>query len=271
MIPLYFWVGGTTGAAAAHGAIERLRGNDAMADVQKRVALAGLMISSALLVFDLGVPARFLNMLRVLKVTSPMSVGSWILASLGGVVFASNAADWIGARRTGRALEIPAAILGPCLTAYTAALIANTATPVWHEAYAELPFVFAAGGIAGAGACGAAFCPPERARSARRMMTAGTFGGLVAMQRMESRFGPLLSEPYREGRAATLKRASAALGVAGALIALAGRTNGTATRIAAVLVAASGVCERFAITAAGKQSAADPKYVVASQRATATS
>ena len=41
LIPLYFWVGGTTGAAAAHGAIERLRGNDAMADVQKRVALAG--------------------------------------------------------------------------------------------------------------------------------------------------------------------------------------------------------------------------------------
>ena len=165
LIPLYFWVGGTTGAAAAHGAIERLRGNDAMADVQKRVALAGLVISPVLLVFDLGVPARFLNMLRVLKVTSPMSVGSWILVSLGGVVFASNAADWIGARRTGRALEIPAAILGPCLTAYTAALIANTATPVWHEAYAELPFVFAAGGIAGAGACGAAFCAPERARS----------------------------------------------------------------------------------------------------------
>ena len=230
-----------------------------------------MIIASALLVFDLGVPARFLNMLRVLKVTSPMSVGSWILVSLGGVVFASNAADWVGARRTGRALEIPAAILGPCLTAYTAALIANTATPVWHEAYAELPFVFAAGGIAGAGACGAAFCAPERARSARRMMTAGTIGGLVATKRMEARLGALLSEPYREGRAGTLKRASTALGVAGALVGLAGRTNRTATRIAAALVAASGVCERFAITAAGKQSAADPKYIVASQRANGTS
>ena len=43
-------------------------------------------------------------------------------------------------------------MLGLPLATYTAALIANTAVPAWHEARRELPFVFAAGAAASAGA-----------------------------------------------------------------------------------------------------------------------
>lgn len=267
-IPWYFWIGGTTGAAAVHCAIERARGNDALADVQKRVALAGVLVSPVLLILDLGVPMRFINMLRVFKPTSPMSMGSWILSSLGAAVAGSTLADLLGAKRVGRALEIPAALLGPCLTTYTAALIADTATPIWHEAYAQLPFVFAASGIAGAGACGVAFASRADAGSARRMMIGGALAMAVTTRRMESTLGPLLSEPYREGKAGSFKRVSGALALAGAALGMLGaRKSRTAGTIAATLVAASGVFERFAILAAGKQSAQDPKYTVEPQRA----
>jgi hypothetical protein len=36
-------------------------------------------VSPALLIADLGMPSRFLNMLRVFKIQSPMSMGSWTL------------------------------------------------------------------------------------------------------------------------------------------------------------------------------------------------
>lgn len=267
-IPWYFWIGGTTGVAAVHCAIERARGNDVLADVQKRVALAGVLVSPALLILDLGVPMRFINMLRVFKPTSPMSMGSWILSALGAAVAGSTLADLLGAKRVGRVLEIPAALLGPCLTTYTAALIADTATPIWHEAYAQLPFVFAASGIAGAGACGVAFASRENAGSARRMMIGGGLAMMLATRSMESALGPFLSEPYRKGKAGSFKRVSGALALAGAALgALGARKSRTAGTIAATLVAVSGVFERFAILAAGKQSAQDPKYTVEPQRA----
>ncbi len=111
-IPMYFFAGGMSGASAGLAYLSELRGNEVLARRAWAAALAGIAVSPPLLISDLGRPERFLNMLRMFKVTSPMSVGSWILVSLAGVVFASNAADWVGARRVGHALEIPAAILG---------------------------------------------------------------------------------------------------------------------------------------------------------------
>lgn len=48
--------------------------------ISSAVAISG---SLAALVHDLGRPARFLNMLRVIKPTSPMSLGSWLLTAYG--------------------------------------------------------------------------------------------------------------------------------------------------------------------------------------------
>ena len=97
------------------------------------------------LVHDLGRPERFLNMLRVFKPTSPLSVGSWILAPFarlrrGGRGLARSPAGcpgwagWPGWARPSSARRWPPT---------PAALIANTAVPAWHEAHRELPFVFA--------------------------------------------------------------------------------------------------------------------------------
>ena len=79
-IPVYFFTGGLAGASAGLGVLAELRGNEVLARRAWAVALAGVAVSPVLLISDLGVPTRFLNMLRMFKVTSPMSVGSWILA-----------------------------------------------------------------------------------------------------------------------------------------------------------------------------------------------
>jgi formate-dependent nitrite reductase membrane component NrfD len=265
-VPWYFWIGGTTGAACVHGLIARMRGETELAETQRWVAFAGVVVSPVLLILDLGVRHRFLNMLRVFKPTSPMSVGSWVLTALGGAVTGSLVADeLLGMPVLARACDVAAAALGPVLTTYTAVLVSNTATPAWHEANAELPLVFASSGIAGAGACATAFAPAAQRRSARRMMIVGAVAMGVSAHEMEKRLG-VLGEPYAQGKAGAYKRASSMLAMAGVGLALAGRKSTLANRAAALLIAGAGVCERFAVLAAGKQSADDPKYVVQQQR-----
>ena len=265
-IPWYFWIGGAAGAASVQCVAARARGEHGLARVQKRAALACMAVAPVLLIADLGVPARFYTMLRVFKPTSPMNLGTWILTAFGGAIAASTAAELLGMQRISRVLEVAAALLAPQVTVYTAVLLADTATPVWHEAYETLPFVFAASGVAGAGAIGCAFAPPAETRFARAMMIAGALALPAASQVMERRLGPLLAEPYRIGAAGRYGRASSALAYAGAALGVLGRKSRVATRFAAACVAAAGVFERFSVTEAGKQSALDPKYVVESQR-----
>src|SRR3954471_17174521 len=86
-IPTYFFTGGLGGASATFALAADLAGNRELARRSWLIALGGLAVSPLLLASDLGRPVRFLNMLRVFKVTSPMSVGSWFL-TLGGIATA---------------------------------------------------------------------------------------------------------------------------------------------------------------------------------------
>ena len=84
-IPLYFFVGGAAGAAAVVGAIADYTGADRKLVREARwIAAAGSVLSPALLISDLGRPMRFLNMMRVFKPQSPMSVGVWTLLGFSG-------------------------------------------------------------------------------------------------------------------------------------------------------------------------------------------
>src|SRR5581483_11084990 len=101
------------------------------------------LASPLLLISDLGRPERFLKMLRVFKVTSPMSVGSWILVVSSGASNTAAALELAGRLKLVKwAAELVSFASGPPLATYTAALIANTANPVWSEARDELPFLF---------------------------------------------------------------------------------------------------------------------------------
>ena len=149
-----------------------------------------------LLVTDLGRPERFLNMLRVFKVTSPMSVGSWILLASGGATTTAAVCEKCSAA-AGQAARQSSSLLSPGapLAAYTATLISDTAVPVWHEARRELPFIFVTGSAASAGAAATLFLPPRAATPARRLAIAGVAAGNVATAAMERRLGFVWRSP----------------------------------------------------------------------------
>jgi Polysulphide reductase, NrfD len=267
-IPLYFFAGGLGGASTGLAFLAELRGNDELARRAWAAALAGLAASPPLLISDLGVPSRFLNMLRMFKVTSPMSVGSWVLAASGPAVGVAAVNAWTGLLpRAARAARPSAAVLGLPLATYTAALISNTSVPVWHEARGRLPFVFAAGAAASAGAVAVAATPAGSARPARRLALGGAVAELVAIRAMDRGLGEV-GRPYREGAAGRYARAAQGLTAAGAVVVAAGARRSRAAALAGgALVAAGALAERFSVFRAGFQSAADPEYVVGPQRA----
>jgi formate-dependent nitrite reductase membrane component NrfD len=225
-------------------------------------------VSPALLIIDLGRPARLLNMLRVFKPTSPMSIGTWVLTGSGAANTALAACDVLdvfpGLRRTAATTS---ALLAPALCTYTAVLLADTSVPVWHEARRELPFVFASSAAASAGAAATLVTPPGEAAPARRLAVLGAGLGLAATSLMERRLGTL-AEPYKRERAGKQGTAAKALHATGAAaVALGGGRRSRTARLGALCVLVGSVCERLSILEAGRQSAADPRYAVDSQQA----
>jgi hypothetical protein len=267
-IPIYFFTGGMAGASAGLAALAELRGNQVLGRRAWGISLASVAVSPALLVSDLGRPARFLNMLRMFKVTSPMSVGSWILSGSG----AATSLAALGAftpllPRTTRAARAGAALLGLPLSTYTAALIANTAVPVWHVARRELPFVFGAGAALSAGAAAAIVTPVAYAAPARRLSLAAAIGELAGEQLMERRLGKPHAEVYESGSPRRYKRISQATITVGAgLMAVRGARSRAAAALAGSLMCAGALATRWSIFTAGRASAIDPKYTVGPQR-----
>jgi len=155
-IPLYFFVGGSAGAAAVVGAIADYTGADRKLVRDARwLAAAGALISPALLVSDLGRPERFLNMMRVFKPRSPMSIGVWTLLGFSG---GAAAAALAGAMRQHYGPFLPLSVLenagqaaalvfGLPFSNYTGVLIGATAIPVWNENAGNLPLHFGASAV----------------------------------------------------------------------------------------------------------------------------
>lgn len=154
-IPLYFFVGGIAGAAAVIGAAAHWSGKDLkIARDCRYIGAAGAIASSALLISDLGRSSRFLNMLRVFKPQSAMSVGAWVLAGFGSFSGAAAFAEWLRDFTEIRAINILgnvaegfACVFGLPLATYTGVLIGATAVPVWNEHVSTLPLHFGMSGL----------------------------------------------------------------------------------------------------------------------------
>src|SRR4029453_11960930 len=146
-----------------------------------------------------GRPEGFPHMLRLFKPTSPMSMGSWVLAGLGPSAVNAAVSEWFGIfPRLGRVAEVVSGLLGPALATYTAVLVANTAVPVWHEAGRELPLVFAGSARARAGAATPLLTPAADAGPAPPLAVPAAVVELAAGQVMEHGLGEL-AEPYHQG------------------------------------------------------------------------
>jgi formate-dependent nitrite reductase membrane component NrfD len=266
-IPTYFFTGGLAGASAVLSSAARLAGNETLARRALYVGAAADVVSPALLISDLGRPERFHHMLRVVKVTSPMNLGSWVLLVSGGATSTATVLQLLDRWKPLRvAASIVAALAGPPLATYTGVLIADTAVPVWHDGRRELPWIFGASAAASAGAAAALVVSPRDAGPARRLAVAGVLAEGALMQAMELRLGTV-GEVYRQGAAGKLSWAAKGLSVAGAaLLARRGRRSRTAAVAGGALVCAGELCLRWSVFKAGFQSVRDPKYVVESQR-----
>jgi Polysulphide reductase, NrfD len=266
-IPMYLFTGGLGGASSVLSLVARATGHKHLAQRSIQIASAADAVSPLLLISDLGRPERFLNMLRVFKVTSPMSVGSWILAYTSTASSISAFLNTIGRLpRVAELSRLAAAGSGAPLAVYTATLLSDTAIPVWHEARKELPFLFGSSAVASAGAAAAIAVPPAEAGPARRLAVGGVLVENVLFKVMEKRLG-MLGEPYSKGEAGTAKKAALGLTLGGAaLIGALGRRSRLAAAAGGALVLAGELAVRWSVFKAGFQSARDPKYTVEPQR-----
>jgi formate-dependent nitrite reductase membrane component NrfD len=164
-IPLYFFFGGLAGMSAviASGAVI-FHHVDLARPAMWISAVAGAVLSPVLLIMDLGRPRLFLNMLRVFKHRSAMSMGAWILSLFGACAVPGLIALELHARQVfpgtldqllGLAAEIfifGSAIFGTLLATYTGVLIGATAIPAWFLHRALLPIHFGTAGLGSAAA-----------------------------------------------------------------------------------------------------------------------
>jgi formate-dependent nitrite reductase membrane component NrfD len=264
-IPAYFFAGGAAGAAAVVAAIARASGADpALVRDARWVAAVGGAASPALLISDLGRPERFLNMLRVFKIRSPMSVGAWTLVAFSNAAGARAFADAAGRITKGRlpigivadASEILSAATGLVLSTYTGVLIGATAVPVWSRNVSLLPLHF------GASSLGAAVSILElmghRDRALNRLGIGAALAETVVGCAIECRSDPAL-DPLKHGWSGRVTRVGGLLSgpLPLAVRIVAGRSM-RARRIAAASTIVGSLLTRVGWLAAGKASAASP-------------
>ena len=263
----YLFLGGLAGASATLAYASELRGADVLGRRAWLTATAAITACPPLLISDLGRPERFLNMLRMFKVTSPMSMGSWILAVSGAATTLAGVNALTGRLAPAARLARPVgALSGLMLSTYTSALFADTAVPAWHEARQTLPFVFGAGAALSAAGAAIAATPVGQAAPARRLALGAAGAELLATEVMQRRLG-LHREAYREGRARPLGWISRACVTAGAgLLARSGARHRAAAVAGGTLLCAGALATRWTVFEAGRNSTADPRYVVQPQR-----
>jgi formate-dependent nitrite reductase membrane component NrfD len=263
----YLFTGGLAGASSVLAAGADLTGRPALARGSRAMAAVATGASLLALIKDLGRPLRFLNMLRVFKPTSPMSVGVWILVGYGPLAAGAAASDVSGRLpRIGRAAGLGAAVLGSAVATYAAALIANTAGPAWHEGRRDLPYLFAGSAASAAAGWGLVVAPRAENDPAVRMAVLGALVELGAEQVMEHRLG-MVAETLHEGKAGKRLKIAKALTAAGAAGAgLLARRGRPAAIAAGTALLAGSALTRFGLFEAGMASARDPKYTVEPQR-----
>jgi formate-dependent nitrite reductase membrane component NrfD len=280
-IVAYFWIGGIGAGAHLASVVGQLRGweDKAFFRTSRYTVLVSMLLSPLLLISDLGRPERFYNMLRILKLRSPMSLGSWALflfGNLGGLVAASQAArDGLLGRnlfsRTlvkaipARSLSVAALPFALFVGAYGGILIAATSVPMWARNWLLMGPTFLASAISTGLSCVSFVLRlgnwgEERTLGALRraervvlLMEAGLIAGSLAKM---GRWGkPLLSK-----KLAPLFFGGTVLGgIAAPLALLSGRETRSKSLLSSALVLLGGLALRYAMVDGGRKSADDPE------------
>jgi formate-dependent nitrite reductase membrane component NrfD len=243
LIPVYLFVGGATGSLGVIGSLaDLLSGDRELAQKARSMAAGGAVLSSALPVADLGRPSRFLNMLRVFKPQSTMSMGSWALSAFSLFAGISSFADLLALRfgnrlptRAMRGIGRAGSVLfGMPFHNYTGVLIGASVIPVWNKRIRSLPREFGMSGL----------------QSAVGLLELAGEAGYPALNCLG-----LLSAGFQSWEAVDLLRTSdrallpAKKGISGALVRVAGVLSGPlpiALRIASLFLKPSRRLRRLA-------------------------
>jgi formate-dependent nitrite reductase membrane component NrfD len=273
-VPLYFWFGGMSAGSSFVAVACDAAGDHRSARVARLVSLAAVLPCPPLLVADLGRPLRFLNMLRIFKPRSPMSMGAWCLAAFSTGTAAAVAADLLVRDRAARAMGVVNALLGGYLGSYTGVLLSSTAVPLWARSHLFLGPIFVCTGAAtGAAACrltltALGVAPEHPTRVALAQVEAGAIAAEMGLSQLnEVRLGPL-AEPLETGAAGTWFRAAKWLVRAGVTLRLLRRSpDDRLQHVASACYLGAGLCFRYGWVTAGRASARDDEAVARTARA----
>ena len=145
LIDVYFFLGGLAGGAFVIATIATLVDSRRYRDVVRSgyyLALAALIPCPVILIIDLGVPARFMNMMTTFNMQSPMSMGSWALAIFGicvGLAALFTLLEDLRGRDFSTLKVVVGAIggvFGFFVAAYPGVLLGATARPLWTNGHA---------------------------------------------------------------------------------------------------------------------------------------
>lgn len=156
---IYLWMAGMAGGAYfAAFLAERFTGvtDRKLLRLAVYVGVPLAIIGVLLLVVDLGQPIRFWHLFTQFKVTSPMSMGTWILLAWVGIAIIMAILWWAqnflteevarSLRRTTERLSWVDLVLAVLLIAYTGVLLAVSNQPLWAST-ALLPSLFVASAV----------------------------------------------------------------------------------------------------------------------------
>lgn len=276
-IPLYYFVGGTAGAALTLGAALQLACRDCKHPLRRLstichwTGVAGSTIGAVFLIHDLGRPSRFVYMMRVFRPTSPMNIGTWILSGAAPTaIFTAlfvNRGGLFGAMA-----EITgylSGIFGAALAGYTGVVVANSAIPLWQQTRRWVPLMFIASSASAAASVIDVLSKDDRARTLTRIFgTAGKIAEIAARKKVESAASsiPRIAEPLHRGRTGLLWKVSGALTAVSAGLSLFGGRGRKRTAVAGVLGLGGSLCLRFAVHYGSDDSARDPRAAFQQQR-----
>lgn len=286
LIIFYFFFGGIAGAAYALATIADAVGPARDRDigrVGRYLSLAALLPSPILLILDLGRPERFYLMLRVLKLRSPMSLGTWGLTTFSGFCGLSAAIQAATDRRIGdglfarRLAHLPVRPIGAVGTApalfvagYTGVLLAATAVPLWTKRALFLGPLFLASALSNAVAGVAlilALTPrtlPATLRRLARLQTLALIAESSLFAAWSEGLGPTARPLTRGATGRLVRHGVSGAGVAAPLLVqavgtlLPDRLARRLTAVSSILVLGGGLALRYAIVVAGGDSADDP-------------
>ena len=196
-----FFLGGLAGASSLFAAGAQLTDRHELAVRAKVVATGAIGSAASLWSRTSGARFALLQHVRVFKPTSPMSVGSWLLAAYapasGIAAVSAVTGRW---SRAGSIATAATVVLGPAISTYTATLVSDTAVPAWHDGHRGCRSSSRARARRRRGGVALITASSAQAASARRLAFVGAALETVSSQLMKRRMG-MVAEPYHQGKA----------------------------------------------------------------------